>query len=81
MGPVGAVIIYLIVWWAVFFAVLPWGMRGTWEDPNSGPKGADQGAPIDPRLKKKFIQTSLISLGIWAVVCLVIISGVIDYRD
>ncbi len=81
MGPVGGVILYLIIWWAVFFAVLPWGVRGSWEEPNSAPNGADRGAPVNPQLKRKFIQTCWISALIWAVAALVITSGVIDYRD
>ena len=56
-------------------------MRGTWEGPSTAPRGADQGAPIDPRLKRKFIQTTLISAGLWVIVAGIIWSGVIDYRD
>ncbi len=81
MGPVGGIILYLIIWWAVFFAVLPWGVRGSWEEPKSVPKGAERGAPINPHLKRKFIQTCWIAAIIWAVAALVITSGVIDYRD
>ena len=81
MNIIGAVIIYILLWWSVFFAVLPWGVRGRWESPEDGVRGADPGAPQAPALKKKIKQTSLIALGLWVITCAIIMSGVIDFRD
>jgi hypothetical protein len=44
MNPAGAIVIYVLIWWSVFFAVLPWGVRGRWESDDDGVKGADPGA-------------------------------------
>ncbi len=82
MNIAGGIVIYLIIWWTVLFAVLPWGVRSVWEDdPNNHPAGADQGAPQDPQLKRKAIRTTWMSAIIWVIVFIVIQSGIIDYRD
>jgi predicted secreted protein len=63
--------IYLTIWWTVLFAVLPLGTTTRAEAglPNDG---TDPGAPIDPKLKKKFITTTWVSavvfLALWTVV-------------
>lgn len=81
MNWLGALIIYVLVWWCVFFAVLPTGVRGRWEDVSDGVEGAEPGAPSDPQMKKKLIRTSWIAAVIWAVLCALILSGVFDFRD
>lgn len=72
-----AIVVYVIIWWCVFFAVLPFGVRPD----DSGVVGADPGAPADPRLKQKAITTSLIATGLWVIAVAVIVSGVINFRD
>lgn len=74
VGPFTAVAIYLVCWWVVLFAVLPLGM-------NQGPRerqtdGGDWGAPANPNLKKKFITTTWISAIVWAVIMVVIVTGI-----
>lgn len=81
MNVVGAIVIYIIVWWVVFFAVLPWGVRGRWESEDDGVKGAEPGAPVTPDLKRKALITSAIAFGVSAVIVAVIMSGVIDFRE
>ena len=64
------VCIYLTIWWTVLFAVLPWGVtshRDAGIDPGDG---GDPGAPVDPKLKKKFITTTWISALAFALVWL-----------
>jgi predicted secreted protein len=51
------VALYIIVWWLIFFAVLPWGVRPA----NEGEKGFDAGAPANPRLLLKAVVTSLVA--------------------
>lgn len=81
MNPVGALIIYILIWWVTFFAVLPWGIRGRWEAEDDGVQGAEPGAPSAPELKKKIKQTTLISFGLWVVVVLIILSGIINFQE
>ncbi len=81
MNPVGALIIYVLLWWVTLFAVLPFGTRSRWEEKDDGVKGADPGAPASINFKRKIIQTSLIALGLWVVTIAIILSGIITYRN
>jgi predicted secreted protein len=81
MNPAGAAVIYVIIWWCVFFAMLPIGVRGRWESDPDGVAGADPGAPVRPDLKKKVLWTSLVALIVWAAAVALILSGVINFRD
>jgi predicted secreted protein len=81
MSIAGGIVIYVIVWWVVFFAVLPWGVKGRWESEDDGVIGAEPGAPVTPDLKRKALITSAIALGLWVVIAAIIVSGVIDFRE
>jgi len=64
---------FLIVWWLVLFAVLPWGVK-----PAQRPQiGTEHGAPENPNLWRKALITTLISLLLWGVVFLIIDYGTI----
>lgn len=67
---------YVVIWWIVIFAVLPWGVRRT-ERPEPG---HDAGAPADPRLKFKALVTTLVAGVIWGLVYFAVEKGVIDFR-
>jgi len=60
-----SIAIYVITWWLVLFAVLPFGVRNR-EEASSDPSflilGTDAGAPQKPMLLKKLIATSLVSV-------------------
>ena len=66
--------IFLIIWWTVLFAVLPLGTTTRAEAglPNDG---SDPGAPVDPKLKKKFITTTWVS-----VIVFLLIFGVVHFK-
>lgn len=66
-GPFTMFAIYLTIWWTVLFAVLPLGTvtRAEAGLPNDG---TDPGAPVDPKLKKKFITTTWVSVIIFAII-------------
>jgi len=71
--------VYIIIWWLVIFMVLPWGVRRI--DSEALGKGEDPGAPEKPRMLTKLLVTTVISAVIFSLVYLVIISGVISFRD
>jgi predicted secreted protein len=72
MGVFGFIVTFIIVWWLVFFATLPFGVRGAAEAGEKLSRGADPGAPVDPKLKTKALAASAIALPIvliiWACV-------------
>jgi predicted secreted protein len=52
--------IYVVLWWTVLFAVLPFGVRSQAEHGEIVP-GSDPGAPAVPRLLAKALWTTLLS--------------------
>ena len=70
-----AVMVYLVVWWVVIFAVLPWGVR-----PRENPEvGHERGAPERPMLWRKAAVTSLIAAVIWVIVYLLVSNDAVDF--
>ncbi len=51
-------VIYLILWWLVFFVILPFGI----EREGEVKFGNDPGAPKKPMLKKKVFISSIVTL-------------------
>ncbi|MBR7619868.1 DUF1467 family protein [Phenylobacterium sp. 20VBR1] len=64
--------IYLTIWWTVLFAVLPLGVVSHAEAGIDKGDGGDPGAPVDPKLKKKFITTTWISAVVFVVLWLLL---------
>jgi predicted secreted protein len=55
--------IFLLIWFVVLFAVLPWGIRQSSEPE----PGHDPGAPVNPNIGRKALITTAISLLLWGV--------------
>ncbi len=72
MSPATAFAYYLIVWWLVFFCILPVGVTSHAEAGVTPPAGGDPGSPVDPKLRKKFVTTTWVAAvafaPIWAAV-------------
>ena len=62
---------YLVIWWTVLFAVLPIGVVSHHEAGIDKGDGGDPGAPVDPKLKRKFITTTWVSAIVFALLWLV----------
>lgn len=67
-----SVAVYLTIWWTVLFAVLPLGVTSHAEAGIDKGDGGDPGAPVDPKLKKKFITTTWVSAILFAVLWVVL---------
>lgn len=67
MDPVGGAVIFIISWWLSFFAVLPIGVRGQFED-GDVVEGTEEGAPAEPMLRKK---------AIWATIGAVVLTAIV----
>jgi len=61
----------------VLFAILPLGVQSR-ADAGLPNDGSDPGAPVDPKLKRKFITTTWVSALVFAVLWLVVRFGHID---
>ena len=71
---VSALAIYFVMWWIVLFAVLPFGIRTQQED-GEVTLGTESSAPTAPRLRRKALQTTIISAIVFAVFVAVTNSG------
>lgn len=54
MGIVSGIVSFLLIWWVVIFCVLPWSL-----------KRDETGKPDDPKLLKKALITTGISILVW----------------
>ncbi len=68
MGPVTAISIYLVTWWVVLFTILPIGVTSHAEAGVDHGDGGDPGAPVEPKLKRKFITTTIAATVIWTII-------------
>jgi predicted secreted protein len=71
------IVVYLLIFWTVLFTVLPWGNR----QPEEKEVGTMGGAPVNPRIKQKFIVTAIISTILWVIISLLIHFDVVDFHD
>lgn len=55
------VMVYIVIWWTVLFAVLPLGVRRV-DKPG---RGEDHGAPERPEILRKAIITTLVAAVLW----------------
>ena len=77
MNWVTAVVLYLLIWWIVLFAVLPVGTRPEAEpDANSGWRGA----PAKARIGRKMLATTLVAALVWGGCMALIRSDWISFR-
>jgi predicted secreted protein len=60
MSVITGLAIYVILWWLVLFAVLPFGVR-TQEEAGDIVHGSTPSAPIRPFIVRKMIATTLVS--------------------
>ena len=80
MGPVSALVLFAVIWFMVFFVVLPLRLV-TQGDAGEVVPGTHAGAPTDPQLRKKAKITTIWAFGIWVIIAGTILSGVIEVRD
>ena len=68
MGITGSIIVYVMIWWIIFFSVLPIGIQSNKEVFKEKIGGMDPGAPKNPNIALKFLITTLITSIIFAVI-------------
>ncbi len=69
--------VYLVIWWIILFAVLPLGVRRV-ENPG---RGQDRGAPENPQLLRKAIITSLVAAVLWLGFYALHQADIFSFRD
>ena len=69
MSVTGLVIIYIIIWWIVFFIILPIDVN---RQKTVKIDGEDAGSPENPKMVKKFIYCTGITTVIFMIIYLLI---------
>jgi predicted secreted protein len=69
MSATGLVIIYIIIWWIVFFVILPIDVN---RQKPFKINGEDTGSPENPKMLKKFIYCTGITTVIFVIIYLLI---------
>ncbi len=78
MSVFGLIVVFTIVWWVVFFATLPVGVRRP--EANELEPGQEPGAPVNPMLWRKALATTLITIVLVGGAWLLDNQGWVDFR-
>ena len=81
MGITGSIIVYVLIWWIIFFSVLPVGIQSNKEKFKEKIEGVDPGAPINPKIGKKFLITTLITSIIFIVIYYLVQLNLLNIRE
>ena len=81
MGITGSIIVYVMIWWIIFFSVLPIGIRSNKEVFKEKIEGMDPGAPKNPKIAKKFFITTLITSIIFLVIYYLVEIDLLNLRE
>lgn len=75
-----ALVLFAVIWFMVFFVVLPLRMVSQGEAGVVEP-GTPSSAPADPQIGRKARITTIWAIGLWIVIAGAILSGWISVRD
>lgn len=76
----GAIVVYAVTWFMVFFIVLPLRLTAQSDTDHVVP-GTPPGAPAQEIVGRKARLTTMIATVVWAVICGIILSGWITIDD
>ncbi len=78
MSLTGLAIIYIIIWWIVFFAILPIDVV---RNKDIKIEGEDPGSPENPKMLKKFIFTTSITTILFVIIYLLMKFEYLNLRN
>ena len=78
MSPTGLAIIYIIIWWIVFFAILPIDVE---RDKRVNIEGEDPGSPENPKMLKKFVYCTGITTILFIIIYLLMKFEYLNLRN
>ena len=81
MGITGSIIVYVLIWWMIFFSVLPIGIQSKKEKFIERIDGIDPGAPNNPKIGKKFLITTIITSIIFIVIYYLVKFNLLNLRE
>ena len=81
MGITGSIIVYVLIWWIIFFSILPVGIQSNKEKFKERIEGIDPGAPINPKIGNKFLVTTIITSLIFIVIYYLVKFNLLNLRE
>jgi len=81
VGITGSIIVYILIWWMIFFSVLPVGIQSNKEKFRERVEGIDPGAPNNPKIGKKFLITTIITSIIFIVIYYLVSFNLLNLRE
>ena len=78
MSVTGLAIIYIIMWWIIFFAILPMDVE---RKKMIKVEGEDPGSPENPKMLKKFIYCTVITTILFIVIYLLMKFEYLNLRN
>jgi len=80
VGITGSIIVYVLIWWIIFFSLLPVGILSKKEKFKERIDGIDPGAPDNPNIGKKFLITTIITSIIFIVIYYLVQFNLLNLR-
>jgi predicted secreted protein len=81
VGITGSIIVYVLIWWIIFFSVLPVGIQSNKQKFREKIEGVDPGAPNNPKIAKKFLITTIITSLIFIVIYYLVEIDLLNLRE
>ena len=81
MGITGSIIVYVMIWWIIFFSILPVGIKSNKEAFKESIEGFDPGAPKNPKIGKKFLLTTIITSILFIMIYYFVDLGFFNLRN
>jgi predicted secreted protein len=81
VGITGSIIVYVLIWWIIFFSVLPVGIQSNKAKFSEKIEGIDPGAPKNPKIAKKFLITTIITSLIFIVIYYLVKFDLLNLRE
>ena len=78
MSLTGLAILYIIIWWVVFFAILPIDVN---RQKTIEIEGEDPGSPENPKMLKKFMYCTVITTIIFIIIYLLMKFEYLNLRN
>lgn len=80
MSVISAVVLFWVIWFLALLCIIPIGLQ-TQGEQGEIVDGTPSSAPVNPRMRKKAMQTTIVTLAVWGSVCAFIIWGGVSVRD
>ena len=70
-----------MIWWIIFFSILPVGIISNKEVFRDSIEGTDPGAPKNPKIGKKFFITTIITSTLFLMIYYIVDLGFFNLRN